>query len=126
MSAAPAGIGGTSAVRIAATIAPQRARHATMVVFRRLFARGVAPPDVDVVIPPRMLLEHRVLEASHPGLHQNALVAVRVIHPWSIGIHELGHATKKARAFGAFRQLLSLLVELVELGQVETGKVVET
>ena len=30
------------------------------------------------------------------------------------------------RAFGAFGQLLRLLVELVELGQVETGKVVDT
>src|SRR5436853_3923564 len=126
MSAALAGVGGTITVRIAATIAPQRARHGTMVVIRRLFARGVAPLDVNVVIPPRVLLEHGVLEASHPGLHQNVLVAIRVVHPWSIGIHELGHATKKARPFGAFGQLLSLLVELVELGQVETGKVVDT
>src|ERR1700731_1789599 len=105
MSAAPADIGGTIAARIAATIAPQRARHGTKVVIRKLLARGVAPLDVDVVIPPRMLLEHGVLEALYPGLHQNVLVAVRVIHPWSIGIHELGHATKQARPFRAFGQL---------------------
>src|SRR5438132_793015 len=109
MSAAPAGVGGTITVRIATTIAPQRARHGTMVVIRRLFARGVAPLDVDVVIPPRVLLEHGVLEALHPGLHQNVLVTVRVIHPWRVRVDERGLGTEQARASGALGQLVRLL-----------------
>src|SRR6202163_1735494 len=101
MPAAPAGIAEHIAATITGTITPQRTPHGRKAVMRGLFARGVAPLDVDVVIPPGMLFVNGVLEALHPGLHQNVLVAVGVIHPWRVRIDELGHATEQAGAFGA-------------------------
>src|SRR5204863_2315162 len=37
---------------------------------------GVAPREVDVVVLPGVPVEHRVLVAQHPRLHQNILVAI--------------------------------------------------
>src|SRR6266404_2480943 len=110
MSAAAAGIAEKIAAQmpaaivaaITATITPRRARDGSdVVIVGCLFGCGVASRQVDIVIEPRMLLVYRVLEALHPGLHQNVLVAVRVVHPWGIRIDELGHAAKQACAFGA-------------------------
>src|ERR1700732_5248528 len=126
MSAAQVGIAENSAATITGTITPQRTSHGCKAVMRGLFTGGVAPLDIDVVIPPGMLFVNGVLEPLYPGLHQNVLVAVGVIHPRRVRIDELGHATEQARAFGAFGQLLRLFVELVELGQIETGKIVDT
>src|ERR1019366_2270726 len=79
MSAAPTGVAAKIAAHVAmitaAIVAPRLARHRSdIVMVSGLFSGGVAPCQVDVVIKPRMLLVHRVLEALHPGLHQNVLV----------------------------------------------------
>src|SRR5450759_4211742 len=126
MSAAAAGIAENPAAKIAETIMPRRTPDGRSAVTCFLLAGGFAPLEVDVVISPWVLLVHGVLEPSYPGLHQNVLVAIRVIHPWRIRIDELRHPTKEPRALRTFGQLLRLLIELVEFRQVESRQVGDT
>src|SRR5450755_1158241 len=92
MSAAFAGGHAQIATHVAAiiNIVLRRERPGRdIVIVVGLLAGGGAARDVEIVILPRILIVHRVLEAQYPRLDQNVLVAVGVEHPWRIRIDEL-------------------------------------